>query len=181
MGSINRVQTLFSGFESAPTVHRAPCSLKGIGASFFLILFAISQSASAQEVLPQPAGADDQLRLTMVLDVPSCFNEIVDIQLNEYDDGVVVVYFVESVEDPICATPPPLRLDVELGSFQPGRYNLRIEGTFYGDPRPAITSIFVVGSGLASTRQVPSASASGLFILVVILFIFGAFNVRSRC
>ncbi len=133
----------------------------------------------AQEVSPQPAGPTDELRLTMGLNTRSCFNQIEDVQVDVGSRPILVNYVVAPVQGVICVgTPPPLRLDVALGSFGPGSYELVIDGTIDGEAQPTATASFeVLGAG--STQSVPTFSRVGLLLLSSLVFLLGMARFRG--
>lgn len=131
----------------------------------------------AQEVSPQPAYPTDELSLTMNLNAQSCFNRIESVQLDVNSKPIVVNYAVEPVSDAICPVPPPLRLDVALGSFEPGSYGLMIDGTIDGEAQPTVSASFDVRDS-AATRSVPLISELGLFCLAFSVLLLGV--VRAR-
>jgi hypothetical protein len=152
------------------------CKLKYLFA--FLALGAFSVPVWSQEVSPQPAGPTDELRLTMTLDAVACFNRLEDVQVDVDSMPIVVNYVVEPVPNPICPVPPPLRMDVALGSFEPGSYELVIDGTIDGEAQPTATASFeVLGAG--STQSVPTISDVGLLLLSSLVFLFGMARFRG--
>lgn len=154
-----------------------PSKLRYLIASAALIMGIWSAPAWAQVVSPQPAEPTDALSLSMTLNAQSCFNRIESVQLDVDSRPIVVNYVVEPNPDAVCPVSPPLMLDIALGSFEPGSYELMIDGTIDGEAQPTASASFEV-LGSVAARSVPLNSEFGLFFLAFSVLLLGV--VRAR-
>jgi hypothetical protein len=151
-------------------------------AKFSIVLLTLSMFCApvwSQQVYPQPANPNDELRLRFNLNAQSCFNRIIDSQVDVTSRPIEVSYIVEPVANPVCVLPPLLTLNVLLGSFEQGIYQVIIEGSIDGEAQSAVTTSFEV-RGLAAPRSVPLDSEPALYCLALCVFFLGILRARGQ-
>ncbi|MEX2498049.1 MAG: hypothetical protein WD397_04140 [Wenzhouxiangellaceae bacterium] len=143
-----------------------------------LLLF-LAAPVVAQDITPQPATPDDEIRLDMVLTPMSCFNEVTEQTVSVDGNTVAVEFVVEKDESAICPTVmPPLRLNADLGTFAPGDYQLEVTGLVLDEPfGPEMTS-FGVGQGDSAFLPIPTMSPTGLLLMLIAFAMIGIVALR---
>lgn len=145
-----------------------------------LLSFALPSTAQVfqLDITPQPATPDDEIRLFVALPIQSCFNELTDYAISIDGASITVNFVVEQVSPPpFCGTPPPVFLDTDLGSFEPGRYQLQITGMLPEDPFEPVSTEFEVLLGNSATA-VPALSPTALVMMLAIIAIAGVISLR---
>lgn len=164
--------------EKEPIRVRA-CQNRTLRFWWIVALFVVAGPSNAQDISPQPATPEDEIRLFFAFPVVGCFNEITDVAVSTNGTLVSVDFVVEEVALPICGTPPPLILDVALGSFPPGDYQVALGGVILGDPFGPITTGFGVQGG-GSSVGLPVLSEAGLWLLLLVISVAAVLVLPSR-
>ena len=142
-------------------------------ATCLTVLLFLAAPVIAQDVTPQPATPDDEIRLDMVLTQMSCFNEVTE-QTVSVDGNTVAVEFVVEERAGTCPTVmPPLRLNVNLGKFAPGNYLLEVTGLVLDERFGPETTSFGVGQGDSAFVPIPTMSPAGLWLMMLAFAMIG--------
>lgn len=134
-------------------------------------------SVGAQDITPQPATPEDDILMTYLLPVPGCYFDVTEASHSVSGNTVIVYFEVEPVAMPICGTPPDLTLNMNLGEFLPGSYQLELTGVINGGPFGPLTSEFQVRGG-SPPVSVPSLGPAGSSLLVIFLMLLGSVSCR---
>ncbi len=161
-------QSMQDNASSATRQNKTP-QIHGCWVAMLLFLAA---SSSAQEVSPQPATPEDEIRLFWILPALSCFNEVADFTMAVDGPVVSVDVLVDEVEAPICPTPPPLVLDIALGNFAPGSYELILSGLIRDEPFGPVSVDFEVLLGNSATA-VTTLNTIGHWLMLLLLAFAG--------
>lgn len=143
-------------------------------------LLLLTTTVIAQEVAPQPATPDDQLRLETFLPAMACFNEVTEHTVSVNGASVAVDFVVEDAAAVCPTVMPPLRANVDLGTFAPGDYQLEVTGTVNDQPFGPLSTEFEVVRGSTSIPiAIPTLSPAAWWLMLLAMAIIGAAALRQ--